>query len=96
MRHLGNRSLEKCLVSYRFVNIKLLHPEWRNFDRNDTRCLDTKEKFIFLILRFEFVPFFNLTNACFEPQSFITKFSNLADMLNFDSSSRRILRLRLI
>ncbi len=52
MRHLRNRSLEKCLLSYWFVNIKLFHPEWRNFDRIDTRFLDTREKFIFLILKF--------------------------------------------
>jgi hypothetical protein len=52
MRHLENRLLEKCLVSYWFVNIELFHPEWRNFDQNDTRFLNTAEKFIFLILRF--------------------------------------------
>jgi hypothetical protein len=28
------------------------HPEWRNFDQNDMRFLNTGEKFIFSILRF--------------------------------------------
>ncbi len=52
MRHLKNRLLEKCLVLYLFINLKLFHPEQRNFDQNDTRFLDTGEKNIFQILRF--------------------------------------------
>ncbi len=40
-RHLKNRSLKKCLVLYRFVNLKLFHPEQRNFDRTDMRILYT-------------------------------------------------------
>ncbi len=63
MRHLKNRSLGKCLKLYQFANVKLFHPEWRNFYQTDTRFLDTGEKFIFLISRFEIVPFFNLTHA---------------------------------
>ncbi len=55
-RHLKNRLLEKCLVSYWFVNLKLFHPERRNFDQNDMRFLDTTD-FIFPVLRFEIVPF---------------------------------------
>ncbi len=51
MRHLGKRSLEKCLVSYWFVNLKLFHLEQINFGQNNMRFLDTGEKFIFLILR---------------------------------------------
>ncbi len=38
---LENRSLEKCLVSYRFVNLKLFHPQQRNFDQDDTGFLNT-------------------------------------------------------
>jgi hypothetical protein len=41
MRHLEIRLLEKCLISYQFVNLKLFHPEQRNFDQTDTRFLDT-------------------------------------------------------
>ncbi len=41
MRHLENRSLEKCLILYQLVNLKLFHPEWRNFDITDTRFFDT-------------------------------------------------------
>jgi hypothetical protein len=52
MRHLKNRLLEKCLISYQFVNLKLFYPECRNFDQNDMRFLDAKEKFIFPISRF--------------------------------------------
>ncbi len=52
MRHLGNRLLEKCLISYRFINLELFHPELRNFDQNNMRLIDTGENFIFQILRF--------------------------------------------
>ncbi len=52
MRHLEIRSLEKCLVSYQFVNLKLFHPEWRNFDCTDMRFLDTGISQTILILRF--------------------------------------------
>ncbi len=40
-RHLENRLLEKCLVLYQFVKLKLFHHERRNFDRTDMRFLDT-------------------------------------------------------
>ncbi len=65
MRHLENRSLEKCLGSYRFVNLELFHPEQRNFDQNDMRFLNYSRSFFFniKILRFEIVPFFNLAHA---------------------------------
>ncbi len=53
MRHLENRSLEKCLILYQLVNLKLFHPEQRNVDQNYMRFLDTREK---LILRFKIVP----------------------------------------
>jgi hypothetical protein len=55
MRHLKNRSLEKCLLSYQFINLKLFHPERRNFDQNDLRFLDTGEKILFS--RFEIIVF---------------------------------------
>jgi hypothetical protein len=45
MRHLENRSLEKCIVSYWFINLKLFYPELRNFDQNDMRFLDNREFF---------------------------------------------------
>ncbi len=32
---------KKCLVLYRFLNLKLFHPEQRNFDRTDMRILYT-------------------------------------------------------
>ena len=67
MRHLKNRSLEKCLVSYWFVNLKLFNPEWINFDWVDTRFLETCiSRMIFdtEILRFEIAYFFNLIHAC--------------------------------
>jgi hypothetical protein len=35
-RHLENRLLEKCLVSYWFDDLKLFHPDWTNFDQTDT------------------------------------------------------------
>ncbi len=44
MRHLENRLLEKCHISYQFLNLELFHPEWRNFDQNITRFLSTREK----------------------------------------------------
>jgi len=47
MRHFKNRSLKKCLVLYQFVNLKLFHPEWRNFDWTTMKFLKR-----FLILRF--------------------------------------------
>jgi hypothetical protein len=28
MRHRENRSSEKCLISYWFINLELFHPEW--------------------------------------------------------------------
>jgi hypothetical protein len=37
MRHLKNRLLKKCLVSYQFVNVKVFHPEWRNFDPTEIK-----------------------------------------------------------
>ncbi len=67
MRHLKNRSLEKCLVSYRFINFKLFHPEQRNFDRTDMRFLDTCiSRMIFdtEISRFTMTYFFNLAHVC--------------------------------
>jgi len=66
MRHIENRSLEKCLLSYRFVNLILFHPEWRNFDWTDTRFPDTSiSQTIFdtEILIFEITYFFNLVHA---------------------------------
>jgi hypothetical protein len=35
MRHLKNRSLVKCLILYQFVNLKLFHPEQRDFEIRD-------------------------------------------------------------
>ncbi len=66
MRHLENRSLEKCLVLYWFVNLELFHPEWRNFDQTNTRFLDTSISWMIFnteILRFEITYFFNLAHA---------------------------------
>ncbi len=66
MRHLENRLLEKCLVSYQFINLRLFHPEWRNFDQTDKRFLDTgisQTIFDAGILRFEIAYFFNLSHA---------------------------------
>ncbi len=54
-----NRSLEKCLILYQFINIKLFYPEGRNFDQTDMRFLEW-----LLILRFKIAYFFNLTHAC--------------------------------
>jgi hypothetical protein len=66
MRHLDNRSLGKCLVSYWFVNLELFHPEQRNFDQNDNFSIPEKKNYVFdiEILRFKVVTFFNLTHAC--------------------------------
>jgi len=67
MRHLKNRSLKKCLVSYQFINLKLFYPQWRNFDRTDMRFLDTGISwtiFYSKILIFKIAYFFNLTHAC--------------------------------
>ncbi len=47
MRRLNNKSLEKCLVSYWFINLELFHPEQRNFDQNVMRFLNTGEKICF-------------------------------------------------
>ncbi len=44
-RHLKNRLLEKCIVSYQFINLKLFHPEWINFKQNNMRFLNTGEFF---------------------------------------------------
>ncbi len=66
MRHLDNRLLEKCLVLYQFINLKLFHPERRNFDGTDVRFLDTGiSQMIFdtEILRFTIAYFFNLAHA---------------------------------
>jgi len=41
MRHLKNRSLEKCLISYQLVNLDLFHPECRIFDRTNMKFLNT-------------------------------------------------------
>jgi hypothetical protein len=41
MRHLENRLLGKCFVLYLFVNLKVFHPKWRNFDLSEMRILDT-------------------------------------------------------
>jgi hypothetical protein len=68
MRHLKNRSLEKCIILYQFVNLKLFHPEQRNFDRTSMRFLDTGiSRIIFNtdILRFEMASFLNLAHAWF-------------------------------
>ncbi len=58
-RHLKNRLLEKCLVSYWFINLELFHPEWRNFEQNDMRFLNTGEDFF--ILRFWDNAFFSIS-----------------------------------
>ena len=48
-------------VSYWFVNLKLFHLEWRNFDQNDMIFLDTGvKKFVFDIRDSSF---FNLAHA---------------------------------
>jgi hypothetical protein len=41
IRHIENRSLEKCIILYWFVNLELFHPEWRNFDLINSRFLNT-------------------------------------------------------
>jgi hypothetical protein len=56
MRHLENSPLKKFLVLYWFVNLKVFHPECRNFDQTDTIFLNTEETFLFSI--FEIVVFF--------------------------------------
>jgi len=53
MRHLKNRSLEKCLGYYWFVNLELFHPEQRNFDQNDMRFLDYWRNYFFQYQDFE-------------------------------------------
>ncbi len=58
-----NISIKKCLISYWFVNLKLFHPEWRNFDQNDKRFLNSVEKVLFS--RFETL--FNLAQHWFLP-----------------------------
>jgi hypothetical protein len=63
MRHHKNISIKKCLISYWFVNLKLFHPEWRNFDQNDKRFLNSVEKVLFS--RFETL--FNLAQHWFLP-----------------------------
>ncbi len=72
MKHLKNILLEKDLVSYRFIDFKLFHPEQRNFYQNDTRFLDTGE---FLVLYQDFDisnrAFFNLIHACPLPQTML-------------------------
>ncbi len=45
MRHLENRTLGKCLVSYWFVNLKLFHPEQRDFDQSNMRFLETRKMY---------------------------------------------------
>jgi hypothetical protein len=73
MRHLKNRSLENCLVFYQFVNLKLFHPEQRNFDQTDRYFfipvfLDNDVSLTIFdteILRFEITYNFNLAHACY-------------------------------
>jgi hypothetical protein len=66
MRHLENRSLGKCLVSYQFVNLELFHPEQRNFEQTDTRFFDSQISQMISeieILIFKIAYFSNLAHA---------------------------------
>ncbi len=66
MRHLKNRTLEKYLVSYQFVNLELVHPEWRNSEQTDIRFLNIEILQMISdieILRFEIAYFSNLAHA---------------------------------
>jgi hypothetical protein len=71
MRHLKNRSLENCLISYRLIYLKLFHPEGRNFDWTDMRFLDTgisQTKFLILRFRDSRLPSFSISpmpDLCF-------------------------------
>ncbi len=69
MRNLENRLLEKCLISYQIINLKLFHPEQGNFDQNYMRFLDTGEIFLFSIFEIWDHSFFNIANACNTPFS---------------------------
>ncbi len=66
MRHLKNSMLEKYLVSYRFVNLELVHPERRNSEQTDIRFFNIEILQMISdieILRFEITYFSNLTHA---------------------------------
>jgi len=97
MRH-HEQIVEKCLVLYQFINLKLFHPEWRNSDRTDLIFLDTGiSKMIFdtEISRFEITYFFNLAHACSKPIFYYTCLyfmENLAkDFTMLKKSSKLIL-----
>ncbi len=60
-KNLENGSLEKCFVSYQFITLKLFHPEQRNFDQNNMRFLDTREKILLLIFEIQDCSFFSIS-----------------------------------
>ncbi len=69
MRHLKNRSMGKCLVSYQFISLELFHPEQTNFDRTYMSFLKTSISqtiFVTEILRFEIASFFNLVHVWYK------------------------------
>ena len=87
MRHLENRSLEKYLISYQFVNLELFCLEQRNFDRTNTRLLNTSISQIIFptkISKFKIAQFFILAhawnNAQVLTQRVLLHLNNWADM----------------